>query len=50
MACYREIPSDANILKIITICYGFYREFESIYYNDKRDTIIYILENTLSRI
>ena len=42
MACYIENPSDVNSLKIITICSSLYREFESTYYNDKRDAIRYI--------
>ena len=29
MACYREISSEANTLKIITICSYFYIDFES---------------------
>ena len=42
IACYRSIPSAANILKIITICSGLYRKLAPKYYNDKRDAIRYI--------
>ena len=37
MACYRAIPSVANTFKSIFICYSFYTDFVSTYYNDRVD-------------
>ena len=41
MAFYRESPSDANTLKIITIYICFHTEFVSVYYNDEGNAFIY---------